>query len=121
MASGNEKMTVSRLLPPLALLAGTMMLLFAFQMTQIVRDRDALMQTLGRLEKPMQESEKLNAQFGGLVVGTKKLAEEGDKSVQPLVERLKQIGVIMPDQQAAPTPITGIGKAPPVAPGPVKP
>lgn len=123
MAPSSDKMTVSRLLVPLAVMAGTMFLLFAFQMTQIMRDRDALHQTIGRQEKPLEESEKLNAQFGGLVVGTQKLAMEGNKSAKPIVERLKQIGVIPPQESApgaSPAPVPGAMEPPP-PPGPVKP
>ncbi len=123
MSPASEKITVSRLLVPIAVMAGTLLLLFAFQMTQIMRDRDALHRTIGQQEKPFQEGEKIKAQFGGLVIGAQKLAEGGNKNAQPIVDRLKQIGVLPPPQQApgvSPAPIPGT-MAPPPPPGPVKP
>lgn len=121
MAPASDKITVSRLLVPVVLMAGTMLLLFAFQMTQIVRDRDALQRAVGQQETPFQQGQKLNAQFGGLVVGTQKLAQEGNKSAQTIVERLKQLGVIPPEQPAAasPAPVPAAREVP--SSGPVKP
>jgi len=97
-AAKSTTIPLKHVLVPISLMAFTMALLFAFQMTQILRDRDALYLTLGRQEVPLQNSQKVNNQFGGLVVGTQKLAAEGNKSAMFLVERLKQIGVIPPSR-----------------------
>ncbi|MGE4351146.1 MAG: hypothetical protein AB7E52_03045 [Bdellovibrionales bacterium] len=104
------RISTKHLLVPMLVMAFTMALFFVFQMTQIMRDRDALNQTFGRQTAPFEQSQKLNAQFGGLVVGTQKLAEDGNKSAVQLTERLKQIGVIQtpsaaPAQQTAPVPV----------------
>lgn len=119
----NQDITTSHILVVLSLMAFTMALFFAFQMSQVVMERDFLHQTKGQQRALFEQSQKLNEQFGGLVVGTQKLAKEGDKDAQSLIDRLKQIGVI----QTSPHGEGGLPPAPvPAAtekapPGPVKP
>ncbi|MFA6280499.1 MAG: hypothetical protein WC612_06890 [Bdellovibrionales bacterium] len=97
----HDQLTVKNLLLPMAVMAFTMALFFVFQLTQVMRDRSFLTQTAAQLETPYAESQKLNAQFGGLVVGTRQLAEQGNATAKELVNRLKQIGVL-PNQEATP-------------------
>ncbi len=97
----HDQLTIKSLLLPMAIMSFTMALFFAFQTTQVMRDRSYLTQTLSQLETPFAESQKLNAQFGGLVVGTRQLAEQGNTTAKEIVARLKQIGVIA-DQEAEP-------------------
>lgn len=122
-AKNSDTIAIKHILIPISMMAFTMALLFAFQMTQILRDRDALHQTIARQEGPIQESQKINNQFGGLVIGTQKLAGEGNKSAQFLVERLKQVGVIPPARPPmdaiAPAPVPAATAMTP--PGPIKP
>ena len=123
MTAAKDQITIKQLLVPLAIISLTMTLLFAFQMTQITRDREALEKTLQQQEEPLAQSQKLNSQFGGLVVGTRQLAQEGNPSAKNLVEQLKQIGVIPAEQpQAAPAGFAPVPAAQaPSQPGPVKP
>ena len=117
----NDQLMLKNLLVPMSILAFTLALFFVFQMTQVMRDRSYLNQTMTQLDAPFAESQKLNAQFGGLVVGTKKLAEDGNASAKDLVNRLKQIGVL-PDQAPStesPAPVPAALEK--TAPGPVKP
>jgi hypothetical protein len=98
------------MLLPLVIMSFTMALFFIFQMTQVVRDRDVLNRTYGTQEALYVDSQKLNTQFGGLVVGTQKLAREGNTSAVELEKRLKQIGVLQEPstlnaQQPAPVPV----------------
>ena len=117
----NERVSTTQMLVPMMLMAITIALFFAYQLTQIMRDRDSLHMTMGRLDAPYTESQKLNTQFGGLVLGTKKLAEEGNVSAKDLVKRLQQIGVLPSETQdstsTAPVPVA----AEKSEPGPVKP
>lgn len=117
---GKPEITMTHLLVPMAMMAFTLTLLFSFQMTQIMRDREALHMTIQQQDAPLQEAQKLNAQFGGLVVGTRKLADQGSKGAQALVEQLKQIGVIpqQPSQtvQGTPAPIPAAMERPSDAP-----
>lgn len=117
-----ERLPSRHILVPMVLMAFTMALFFVFQMTQVMRDRDSLNQAYGRQEPAFTESQKLNSQFGGLVVGTQKLAKEGNKSAVDLEAKLKQIGIIhepepMTAQKTAPVPVAMEKKSD----GPVKP
>lgn len=120
MSSNSERVTMTQLLVPVVMMAFTILLLFGLQMSQIMRERDMLHQTIGRLESPFQEGQKLNNQFSGLVLGTQKLAEEGNKTAQSFVDRLKQMGIVaQPPQQGQPAPVPGATAQPEA--GPVKP
>ena len=120
--TSSDRISMKQMLMPLVIMSFTMALFFVFQMTQVVRDRDMLNRTYGSQEAAYTESQKLNTQFGGLVVGTQKLAKEGNQSAVELEKRLKQIGVL-PDQTAqqanstAPVPVAMEKKSN----GPVKP
>lgn len=120
--TSSERLSTRQMLIPLVVMAFTMALFFAYQMTQVMSDRDSLNQAFGRQEAPFAESQKLNTQFGGLVVGTQKLAKEGNQSAVELEKKLKQIGVIQDPalettQQTAPIPVAMEKKSD----GPVKP
>ncbi|HBM90537.1 MAG TPA: hypothetical protein DD400_01470 [Rhodospirillaceae bacterium] len=114
----SNKITSTQLLIPMSLMVFTMVLLFAFQISQIMHDRDNLNQTLGHLDAPLAESEKINKQFGGLVQGTQKLAQEGNKTAKDFVGRLKKIGVIVDRPQGQ---VPRVDDVPPPPPSPVKP
>lgn len=122
MAHANaDRVSNTQILIPMTIVGFLLAFFFMFQMAQVMRDRDALHQTIGRQEAPYTESQKLNTQFGGLVVGTQKLAKEGNATALDLEKRLKQIGVIQDAsknaQNVAPVPVAKEQKAP----GPVKP
>ncbi len=111
--------TVTYILVPMCLMAMTMVFFFSFQATQVLKERDALQTKVVNMASQFDNSQKLNAQFGGLVLGTQKLAKEGASSAKELVERLIQIG-ILPD----PTKVPGAAPVPVAAPSikaPVKP
>lgn len=108
--ANSERISIKQMLLPLVIMSFTMALFFIFQMTQVVRDRDVLNRTYGTQEALYVDSQKLNTQFGGLVVGTQKLAREGNTSAVELEKRLKQIGVLQEPstlnaQQPAPVPV----------------
>jgi|GEM_PF-731503 len=122
-----EQITMTQLLTPMIFMALTLLILFCFQMSQILHDRDSLNQSISQQEPSIQEAQKINAQFGGLVMGTRRLAEQGNKGAAALVDQLKQIGVIpqdMPRSQAgSPAPVPGAsgGVTPPPGMVPMKP
>jgi len=122
MVNAKNTITLQSLLMPVAAMAFTMAVFFAFQMIQVMNDRMVLKQTAAQVEAPYAEAQKVNAQFGGLVVGTRKLADEGNEASKALVERLKQIGVIpeQPQGNVSPAPVPAARES--VPPGaPVKP
>ncbi|NTU76788.1 MAG: hypothetical protein HGA90_03095 [Alphaproteobacteria bacterium] len=126
-AKHDNRVTVTHLLVPISLLAFIMTLLFAFQTTQILRERDGLNLAKGQQEKAFEDSQRLQTQLQALVVGTQKLAEGGNKNAQAIAARLKQLGVTVGDPNAPALSATPEAPAPvPAAtekqkPGPVKP
>ncbi len=118
--SAKFEISLVHLLVPVSVLAFTVALDFAYQTTLVMKDRDALNQAMTRLEAPFAESQKLNTQFGGLVVGTQKLAEDGNSDAKTIVENLIKIGVLPnPAEQAQKAPVPAANE--PAKGGPVKP
>lgn len=102
MAKNDDSVvTIRQLLLPVSLLSFIVMILLAFQTSQILRDRDALHESKGRQEQPFQESQKLKTQLSALVIGTQKLADQGNKNVKPIVDKLIEAGVLAPKNQPA--------------------
>lgn len=120
MMESPREVTTTQILVPLVLISFTVALLFAFQLTQIMRDRETLHAVIAQQEEPLRKAEQLNNQFGGLVMGTRQLAVKGNKKAAELVEQLKQVGVVPaqePEASVAPVPAASA----PSALGPVKP
>jgi len=117
--------TTTHILVPVSLMAFTMMLLFAFQGTQIMRDRDALHEAKGQQEKAFVDSQRVQEQVKALLVGTQQLAEKGNKNAQEISARLKQAGIIQTpaaapaEKAASPAPVPAASETP--ERGPVKP
>lgn len=104
MAPNTDKITTTQVLVPMTVMAFSLFLFFAFQSFQVMQERDNLKANMGKLDSALEQSQKLNAQFGGLVVGTQKLAGEGNAIAKDFVGRLKKIGVIM-EPKAEPMPV----------------
>ena len=125
MPSNDFRLTLTHVLFPISLMAFTMMLLFAFQSTQVLRDRDVLHETKGSQEKAFEDSQRLQAQLNALLLGTQKLADEGDKNAKVIVDRLKEIGITINSQPQKTESDTSTAPVPAArektAPGPVKP
>lgn len=114
--STKVKITTVELLIPMAMMGFAFMLFLAFQVSQIMTDRDSMNQILGGLKTPYEQSQNLNKQFGGLVAGSQKLANDGNKSVRKIVEKLREIGVIVEPKKESKEPVTGANKVPPKGP-----
>jgi hypothetical protein len=125
-SSSDMRVTVKNLLVPISLMSLTMLLVLAFQTMQILRDRDALNNARGQQEKAFEDSQRLQGQLNALLLGTKKLADEGNKDAVGIVDKLKTLGIQI-NPQAAGQQGEAIPAAPvPAAtekqePGPVKP
>jgi hypothetical protein len=126
MSAKEFKVSISNVLLPLLLVSFTLFLTLAFQMTQIMRDREALHQAKMQQDKPMEDAQKLQAQLTALALGTKKLADSGDKDAQNIIAQLKQNGITVaePATTSAPgamapkpalAPVGGQGGAAPAA------
>lgn len=116
----NLEITTTYMLVPMCLMALTMVFFFVFQSTQVMKERDDLSRFSTSLTTPFEDGQKVNQQFGGLVLGTQKLAKEGTGSAKDLVARLIQIGVLPdPSKQATQAPVPVAQEGAPK--GPVKP
>lgn len=91
--------TIRQLLFPISLMSFILLILLSFQTAQILRDRDALHEAKGQQEQPFAEAQKLQTQLTALVLGTQKLADQGNKNAQPIVNKLKEMGVLAGSNQ----------------------
>jgi hypothetical protein len=123
MSCCDENISLKSVLVPVNILALTVFMFFSIQLYQVWHDRDTLLQNKGRQEAAFQESQKLQSQLSALVIGTQKLADQGDKNVEPILAKLKAAGVSINPNAAAegPQPMGAIsnGANPPVPAGPV--
>src|ERR1700722_15648666 len=117
MSSKDAKLTLSQILLPLALVSFTLFLLLAFQTMQSLRDRDTLHQAKTQQDKPFEEVQKLQSQLSALALGTKKLADGGDKGAEGIIAQLKQAGIVVGEPTAAAKPMPGASGAAPAPEG----
>lgn len=89
----NFKITAGQLIFPVSLIAFVVFIMLAFQTSQLLRERDALHAAKAQQDKPVEESQKVQTQLDALAVGTKKLADQGNKSAETIIERMKQAGI----------------------------
>ena len=105
MAESKDKVTTTQIVYTMGLLSISMLALFSFQTVQVMQERATIKENLAKLDSPMEQSQKLNSQFGGLVVGVQKLAGEGNPIAKDFVGRLKKVGIIM-EPKVDPAPVT---------------
>jgi len=124
----NGKVTITQVLLPLSLVAFVLCLWLAFELTQILHERDALHQASAQQEKPLEDVQHLQTQLSALANGTIGLAEKGDKNAKAIVERMKQMGLLNPNAPgtpaAEPSALNAIGRgtaSPPPPPQPPPP
>jgi hypothetical protein len=86
---------------PLGILSLAVFIFFGLQLTLAVLDRDGLHEMKGQQDRPYAEGQKLQAQLGALVTGTFKLASQGNKNLEPIVLKLKEMGVSTEPQAPA--------------------
>lgn len=87
------KITAGQLIFPVSLTAFVVFIMLAFQTSQLLRERDLLLTARSQQDKPLEEAQKVQVQLDALAVGTKKLATDGNKNAQLIVDKLKQLGV----------------------------
>lgn len=93
MSSKNNGFGSGSTLLPVGLLALVVFISIAFQTTQVFRDRSMLHQIKAQQDKPLEEARRVNVQLTALAQGTLKLAQQGDKNAQGIIDRLKKAGV----------------------------
>ena len=78
---------------PLALIFAAMLLWFAFQTIQLVRERSSLTTGFEQQEKVIQEANKLRQSLDAIATATQKLANDGNANAKLLVDELQKRGV----------------------------
>lgn len=104
MASPKDKdfkITAGQLIFPVSLTAFVVFIMLAFQTSQLLRERDGLYAAKTQQDKPLQDSQKVQAQLDALATGTKKLADHGNKNAQAIIEKMKQAGITVNAPQPA--------------------
>ena len=77
----------------------------AFQLTQLLRERDSLDAARTNQERPMENSKKLRDQLDGIARETQLLANKGNAGAKLLIDELGRRGVtINPNAQPAASP-----------------
>lgn len=92
------KITSIQALFPVALLSFVMTLFLGFQTSMMVSDRAVLQDTVKQQQQPLEQAEKVRGQANALAVGTLRLAKEGNKDAQMIIEQLKKAGIEVSDQ-----------------------
>jgi hypothetical protein len=78
---------------PLAVTLCALLVYFAFQTFQLVRERSTLSELKVNLETPLQESQKVRSQLESLLTETAELANQGNPAARTVVEELQKRGV----------------------------
>ena len=77
----------------------------AFQMTQLLRERDALATARVNQERPMENAKKLRDALDTVAKQTQQLANRGNPSAKLIVDELRKRGITI-SADAAPAPET---------------
>ena len=112
MSNSDESLTIGQILLPAALLGFALFLSLGFQGVQILRDRDSLHKYITDQDKQLENSHKIQTQVSALALGTKKLADGGDKYATAIIARMQQAGI------SVGAPGTAAPAAAPAAPAP---
>lgn len=78
---------------PVFLLALALLLMTAFQLSDLLHNRDMLRQRLSELDKPLQESARIKAQVEAVARGAAQLAQQGNSNAQAILDQLRQAGI----------------------------
>lgn len=78
---------------PLMLLSTALVVWFAFQTVQLVRERGELATITGNQETSVAEAAKVRQALDALASSTKRLADEGNANAQLIVQELQKRGV----------------------------
>ena len=120
----NGKVTPSQILMPVTVLAFVVFVLLGAQFFQNMRDRDGLHQAKMQQEKAFEDAMHVQEQLNALAVGTKQLADKGDKDAKAIIDRMNKLGIKvnappgagMPMGNRAPAGRAPMGSPPPPPP-----
>jgi len=91
---------------PLLLLALVVTGWFAFETTQLLRERESLRTTRAAQEKNVLESTKLRRTVESITRGTLELANNGNAGARLIVDELKRRGITINANPTSPPPTT---------------
>ena len=86
---------------PLMILALAVAGWAGFQMTQLLRERDALEVARANMDRPMENSKKLRDQLDGIARETPVLANKGNAGAKLIVDELKKRGITITTEPLA--------------------
>jgi hypothetical protein len=89
----NGKVTDTHILQAVGLVAFVLFLTMAFQLSQVLRDRENLHDALARQDQPLENLVHIQNQLDALAVGTLNLAQKDDRNAKDIIERMKQLGI----------------------------
>src|SRR5262249_19826858 len=111
----NGKATPSQILFPVMVLAIVVFVSMGIQFFQFMRDRNELHQARMQQEKAFEDASHLADQLNALAIGTKELADKGDKDAKGIIERMNKLGIDVKLPPGAQVPATAArmpGRAP---------
>lgn len=91
---------------PVLLLALALVVWFAFQSVQLVREQQQLATAQTGLEAQHVGATKLRASLDAVAAATAKLAAEGNANARVIVDELRKRGITINPAAAAPAPVT---------------
>lgn len=92
----NFNLSIHHLLIPINLIAAVVFMILAYQTSLIADEKAGLRTALTQQNATFEQAQRLQAQLSGLVVGALQLAEQGNKSLLPIVNRLKELNLLPP-------------------------
>jgi len=98
-----SEQTQHSLFLPALLTALAVVVWFAFQTTQLIKERGNLATLQENQEVTYENAQKMRAQLDAIAAGTQRLADAGNPNAQAIVNALRQRGItINPEVKPAP-------------------
>ena len=102
----NGKITLTQILLPVSITAFTLFIMLAYQTSQIMRERNNLMQARNGQNEAVEQAQRVQTQLDALAVGTLKLSEGGNKNAKVIIDRMKSLGITVNGGQGSTTATT---------------
>ena len=96
-------MSPTKLLLPTLLIGVALASVLTFQLTEIQGQQKNITATLAEQSNALETVRKINSQLEALVVGTSRLAQNGNPHAQTLVNQLREAGITIKEEAPAPS------------------
>lgn len=91
---GQEKDSLGRsIFVPMVIVVLTLLFMAGMQTSELLRERNKLIDSKIGQDKRVEESQKVRSQFNSIAKGTAQLAAQGDQNAVLLLKQLKTLGV----------------------------